>query len=696
MRSTNLFPAAYKYPPFTPFTPFAPFSAPHSAPPHRNPPEFRRSFAGVVSPPRIVLRVLKFGEPPQRNLAAGHSNHRGSHSGHLRVTPELSLFQFYFLVKKEKVAQTSTLATCGGVTFKLRPGRVYPHMDRNESVRYWSGKFFYLKDVADPASPKVLPEFKDGPPARFRLEPLPSLSESPQLTRAVRRICSDGGGSVGEGPYPVIPVPSTSGPPAKRIQPLQHRDRLLFQYTGRDDSMRASKDNLSADALDKRLRVLIKVQRDLRIHVCNMDIHINGSGTAVSFPLSHLSVLFITCEICLSAGCVAHLEALEDKDLGTLTRVPHSGNTDPEVASDPEAPVDPAPSKRKRGASSGSGPTAKRARDVLSTAATRKAEAEKKRLNLIDTSNKNQPNIHQFFRTSTKNPGTKPPKNPKKKSKPSPATMPVTTQAEAPPKPSSSTAADPKDVINLDDLPEDPTTESGHGGPGKGDSGKYGSSSHPPPEHQDTTSAEATAHDAENKLPLSGATGTPQTHPHMFPVIPRISLSQRHAEMTRLMNEVWGEPDPEESTLAKLEGEINLFFAQHKHVRQNTRKLHEDLRVHVLEQKTEIDGLRQSYADSQKAITLLETRIKNYEEEIAKRPTIDALSAKVEVLEAENESLKNSLRNPPRKNPRRGRKDTAANPISGIQEIASGTLPERGIITGGLYITMPASGLMRE
>ena len=35
-------------------------------------------------------------------------------------------------------------------------------------------------------------------------------------------------------------------------------------------------------------------------------------------------------------------------------------------------------------------------------------------------------------------------------------------------------------------------------------------------------------------------------------------------------------------------------------------------------------------------------------------------------------------------------------PSRGIQEIASGTLPERGIITGGLYITMPASGLMRE
>ena len=32
----------------------------------------------------------------------------------------------------------------------------------------------------------------------------------------------------------------------------------------------------------------------------------------------------------------------------------------------------------------------------------------------------------------------------------------------------------------------------------------------------------------------------------------------------------------------------------------------------------------------------------------------------------------------------------------GVQKISSGTLPERGIITGGLYIAMPASGVMRE
>ncbi|KAK1610666.1 hypothetical protein QYE76_034339 [Lolium multiflorum] len=55
-------------------------------------------------------------------------------------------------------------------------------------------------------------------------------------------------------------------------------------------------------------------------------------------------------------------------------------------------------------------------------------------------------------------------------------------------------------------------------------------------------------------------------------------------------------------------------------------------------------------------------------------------------------------RKPYYREPRYGKssRNAAANPISGIQEIASGTLPERGIITGGLYITMIASGLMRE
>jgi hypothetical protein len=41
--------------------------------------------------------------------------------------------------------------------------------------------------------------------------------------------------------------------------------------------------------------------------------------------------------------------------------------------------------------------------------------------------------------------------------------MPDTPEVEVPPKASSSTAQVPKDVINLDDIPEDPAADSGKG-----------------------------------------------------------------------------------------------------------------------------------------------------------------------------------------------------------------------------------------
>jgi hypothetical protein len=150
---------------------------------------------GFSFPPSdFFSEILKAYELQPHHIAPNSilaiNNHATLCEGHLRIAPDLPLFQYYFSIKKEKVSQTSTLATCGGVTFKLRPGRTYPHTDRHESVRYWSGNFFYLKDVSDPASPKVLPDFKDGPPSETPAwTQCPHLSESPQLTRAVRRIC---------------------------------------------------------------------------------------------------------------------------------------------------------------------------------------------------------------------------------------------------------------------------------------------------------------------------------------------------------------------------------------------------------------------------------------------------------------------------------------------------------------------------
>jgi hypothetical protein len=73
----------------------------------------------------------------------------------------------------------------------------------------------------------------------------------------------------------------------KWIQPLQHRDHLIYEYTGRNDTIHATKDNLSSDALDKRLRVLIQIPRYVHTHMCQYDIYTDGDSIAVSFPTDH-------------------------------------------------------------------------------------------------------------------------------------------------------------------------------------------------------------------------------------------------------------------------------------------------------------------------------------------------------------------------------------------------------------------------
>ncbi|KAK1643139.1 hypothetical protein QYE76_060944 [Lolium multiflorum] len=525
---------------------------------------------GFSFPPSdFFLEILKtYGLQPHNispNSVLAISNHVTLCEGHLRVTPEISLFQYFFSVKKERIRQSAELATCGSITFMLRPGRVYPPTDRHESARYWSGGFFYLKDVSDPAREKKLPPFKNYPATELpSWTHCPHFSDSPQLTRAVRRICKLTG---------LTGKDLTLSWFTKRIQPLQHRDRLMFEYTGRDDPMRATKDNLSADAIDKRIRVLIK------------------------------------------------LEALEENELGTLLRVPFTGNADPEAASETEAPEAPRPAKRKKPAPSS--PHAKRARDVLSIAATRKLEAEKKRLSLINTSNKGQPAIQHFFKPSGS--GSQPPKAPrvlKKRARPSPASFPITPEVEVPPKASSK--PDPKDIINIDDLPEDPAHH--------GDSAKGTSSSVPPPDQPSSAFAGPTEEEQEQKAKLLQVTNATRVNLQPTPSLQKLTLAQRHAEVSAMLNKVWGKPDEEVGYLAELEDSLKEFFAKHKEVRQTTRKLHEDLRIHVLEQITEIEGLRQNAA-----IQLLETRL---QEESAKHSSFDELSAKVKVLEAENESLK--------------------------------------------------------
>jgi hypothetical protein len=154
-------------------------------------------------------------------------------------------------------------------------------MDRHESVRYWSAGFFYVKDVEVPANPKTLPIFKHGPSAETSAWTAnPHHSDSLEMVKMVRQICK-----LTE--FGLSGKDLTLSWFMKRIQPLQHRDRLMYLFSGRDDTMRATKDTLSSDVLDKRLRVMIKIPRDVHSHVCHFEKYTDGVGTAVSLPTKH-------------------------------------------------------------------------------------------------------------------------------------------------------------------------------------------------------------------------------------------------------------------------------------------------------------------------------------------------------------------------------------------------------------------------
>ncbi|KAK1604234.1 hypothetical protein QYE76_027907 [Lolium multiflorum] len=181
--------------------------------------------------------------------------------------------------------------------------------------------------------------------------------------------------------------------------------------------------------------------------------------------------------------------------------------------------------------------------------------------------------------------GSQPPKAArvlKKKTKPS-ASFPITPEVEVPPKASSASKPDPKDIIDLDDLPEDPAHH--------GDSALGTSTPIPPPDQPSS---------ALRDLPMKSK--SKRSSSSKLPMRP----SQPRANSV-----------PPKLTLAPSRGGF--------------RDAKQDLRVHVLEQITEIEGLRQNAENSQKAIQP-ETR--------PKALSLDELSAKVKVLEAENESLK--------------------------------------------------------
>jgi hypothetical protein len=139
-------------------------------------------------------------------------------------------------------------------------------MDRHESMRYWSARFFYIKDTKTPKSTRKLPPLKDGPSPK---SPAGMPTPTSPTSRRSKRCLAD----LQAREFWVDKERSDLSWFTKWIRPLQHREQLMYLYSGHEDTIGATKDNLSCDALEKRLPVMIKVPREVHSHVCGTDIY---------------------------------------------------------------------------------------------------------------------------------------------------------------------------------------------------------------------------------------------------------------------------------------------------------------------------------------------------------------------------------------------------------------------------------------
>lgn len=169
------------------------------------------------------------------------------------------------------------MVNCGSMTFVLRPRRVFTTLASHESVRYWNAGWFYVKNISVPGVHDGLPAFVNKPPEELpSWSFIPALAQHPELDKMVRRISwlvHDG----------LSGMDLTLNWFTRWIQPLKYNKRLICEYSGVDDQLQVTKDNLPLDSLNKRIRTLVKLTRGQEVPEINKDMFINNKCPLVRF-----------------------------------------------------------------------------------------------------------------------------------------------------------------------------------------------------------------------------------------------------------------------------------------------------------------------------------------------------------------------------------------------------------------------------
>jgi hypothetical protein len=195
--------------------------------------------------------------------------------GYLGIRPRVDLFQLFFSVRAN-YEDDGSLRTCGTVCFLPRRLKEYPFITPLDSAIGWRGSWFYKADKPAPSQARGLLPFKNvAAEPRDSWTAVNDESATPHcklLARRIARLSVDG----------LKGIDTINCWISRRIQPLQHRDRLMHEYTGANDGMRCSGQELDPKVVEKRIRSLMKSPRKKPLEF-GMAMFENGSCPLVSF-----------------------------------------------------------------------------------------------------------------------------------------------------------------------------------------------------------------------------------------------------------------------------------------------------------------------------------------------------------------------------------------------------------------------------
>jgi hypothetical protein len=194
--------------------------------------------------------------------------------GYLGIRPRVDLFQLFFSVRAN-YEDDGSLQTCGTVCFLPRRSKEYPFIMLLDSAIGWRGSWFYMADQPAPSQARSLPPFKNvAAESRDSWTAVNDESASPYVKLLARRIAKlsvDG----------LKGIDTINCWISWRIQPLQHRNSLMHEYTGANDGMHCLNQELDPKVVEKRIRSLIKSPRKKPFKF-GMAMFENGSCPLVS------------------------------------------------------------------------------------------------------------------------------------------------------------------------------------------------------------------------------------------------------------------------------------------------------------------------------------------------------------------------------------------------------------------------------